>query len=130
MTQRAANITTFPPFTFISGVKKPIKVVYCSFNPSSKNAALIPTCYAGHINEALNFAFGALKDYHVIVVAMLGNGEPSAPSNDPDFPSDYSLRIRLYKFSVPVGPGAFGVSRVRMLLLDLVWVGGRFIIGL
>jgi hypothetical protein len=129
MTQRASNITTFPPFTFMSGVKKPIKV-YCSFYPSSKKAALVPTRYAGHINEALNFAFEALKDYRVIVVGMLGNGEPSAPSNDPDFPSDYSLRIRLYKFSVPVGPEAFGVSRVWMLLLDLIWVGGRLVIGL
>ena len=83
-----------PSFTFISGVTKPIKVAYHSFNPSSRKTALIPTCYAGRINETLNFTSGALKDYHVIVVAMLGNGESSAPSNDPDFPADYSLRYQ------------------------------------
>jgi homoserine acetyltransferase len=83
-----------PSFTFVSGVTKPIKVAYRSFNPSSKKTALVTTCYAGHINETLNFTFGALKDYHVIVVAMLGNGESSAPSNDRDFPADYSLRYQ------------------------------------
>lgn len=30
--------------------------------------------------------FNALKDYHVIDVAMLGNGESSSPSNTPGFP--------------------------------------------
>lgn len=83
-----------PSFTFVGGVTKPIKVAYRSFNPSSKKTALIPTCYAGHINETLNFTSGALKDYHVIIVAMLGNGESSAPSNDTEFPADYSLRYQ------------------------------------
>jgi pimeloyl-ACP methyl ester carboxylesterase len=83
-----------PSFKFVSGVTKPIKIAYRSFNPSGSKTALIPTCYAGYINETLNFTSGALKDYHVIVVAMLGNGESSAPSNNPDFPADYSLRYQ------------------------------------
>ena len=85
---------SIPSFTFTSGVKKDIKVAFRSFNPSSKKAALIPTCYGGRINDTLNFTSGALRDYHVIVVAMLGNGESSSPSNDESFPTDYSLRYQ------------------------------------
>jgi homoserine acetyltransferase len=83
-----------PSFKFVGGVTKPIKVAYRSFNPIGRKTVLIPTCYAGHINDTLNFTSGALKNHHVIVVAMLGNGESSAPSNDPDFPADYSLRYQ------------------------------------
>ena len=85
---------SIPSFTFVSGVKKPVKIAYRSFNPSGKKTALIPTCYGGRINDTLNFTSGALKDYHVIVVAMLGNGESSAPSNYSEFPADYSLRYQ------------------------------------
>jgi homoserine acetyltransferase len=42
----------------------------------------------------LNFSSRALEDYHVIIIAMLGNGESSSPSNDPSFPADYSLRYQ------------------------------------
>ncbi|CZT17733.1 uncharacterized protein RCC_03570 [Ramularia collo-cygni] len=84
-----------PDFTFAAGTRKAIKIAYRSFNPLSTNGAvLIPTCFGGRINKTLNFTSGALKDYHVIVVAMLGNGESSSPSNDADFPSDYSLRYQ------------------------------------
>lgn len=83
-----------PSFTFSNGTKNPIKVAYRSFNPSSQKTVLIPTCYGGRINTTLNFTSSALSSYHVIVVAMLGNGESSAPSNDPDFPADYSLRYQ------------------------------------
>jgi len=79
-------------FKFVSGITKPIKIAYRSFNPTSQKTVLIPTCYGGRINTTLNFTSGALRDYHVIVVAMLGNGESSSPSNDEDFPKDYSLR--------------------------------------
>ncbi|CZS98430.1 hypothetical protein WAI453_005822 [Rhynchosporium graminicola] len=81
-----------PSFKFTSGTTKDIKVSYRSFNSSSRRTVLIPTCYGGHINTTLNFTSGALKKYHVIVVAMLGNGESSSPSNDDEFPKDYSLR--------------------------------------
>lgn len=93
-----------PDFQFTAGTRKNIKVAYRSFNPSSqKGAVLIPTCFGGRIDTTLNFTSGALKDYHVIVVAMLGNGESSSPSNDPDFPSDYSLRYPvsgIWKYSL------------------------------
>ena len=75
---------------------KDIKVAYRSINPySTKGTILIPTCYQGRINKTLNFTSGALKDYNVIVVAMLGNGESSSPSNNADFPTDYSLRYQV-----------------------------------
>ncbi|KAL2073481.1 hypothetical protein VTL71DRAFT_10807 [Oculimacula yallundae] len=88
------GIQTFsiPSFKFTCGVTKDIKVAYRSFNQTSPRTVLIPTCYGGHINTTLNFTSGALKEFHVIVVAMLGNGESSSPSNDDDFPKDYSLR--------------------------------------
>lgn len=84
-----------PNFKFASGRTKDIKVAYRSFNPTSQKKVLIPTCYGGRINSTLNFTAGALKDYNVIVVAMLGNGESSSPSNDNDFPGDYSLRYQV-----------------------------------
>jgi pimeloyl-ACP methyl ester carboxylesterase len=85
---------SIPSFTFVNGFSKPVKVAYRSFNPSFKKTVLIPTCYGGRINDTLNWNAGALKDYHIIVVAMLGNGESSAPSNDPEFPANYSLRYQ------------------------------------
>ncbi|KJX97263.1 homoserine acetyltransferase like protein [Zymoseptoria brevis] len=86
---------TIPSFQFNGGAQKDINVAYRSFNPTSTaGTVLIPTCYGGRINTTQNFTSGALKDFHVIVAAMLGNGESSSPSNDPDFPSDYSLRYQ------------------------------------
>ena len=82
-------------FKFASGAKRQIKIAYQSFNPtSSKGTVLIPTCFGGRIKTTLNFTSGALKDYHVVVVAMLGNGESSSPSNDENFPADYTLRYQ------------------------------------
>jgi homoserine acetyltransferase len=82
-----------PDFQFASGATiKDVKVAYRSFNPTAPKTVLIPTCYGGRINDTLNFTSGALKDYHVIVVAMIGNGESTSPSNEPSFPTDYSLR--------------------------------------
>ncbi|RDW82078.1 homoserine acetyltransferase like protein [Coleophoma cylindrospora] len=76
-----------PDFQFSNGHRQPIKLAYRSFNPAgTKGTVLIPTCYGGRINSTLNFTTGALQDYQVIVVAMLGNGESSSPSNDPAFP--------------------------------------------
>jgi homoserine acetyltransferase len=80
-----------PSFTFASGTTlHELKVAYKSINPSStKGVVLIPTCYGGRINTTLSFTTAphdCLKDYHVVVVAMLGNGESSSPSNKPFFP--------------------------------------------
>jgi hypothetical protein len=86
---------SIPNFKFTSGEAKGVKVAYRSFNPTSPKTVLIPTCYCGRINATLNFTSGALKDYHVVVVAMLGNGESSSPSNDDDFPKGYSLRYQV-----------------------------------
>jgi homoserine acetyltransferase len=82
-----------PDFKFAGGATlKDVKIAYRSFNPSAPKTVLIPTAMGGKINDMDNFTSGALKDYHVIVVAMFGNGESTSPSNDPAFPSDYSLR--------------------------------------
>lgn len=87
---------SIPNFKFVGGTTKDIKVAYRSFNPTSaKGTVLIPTCFAGRINTTLNFTSGALKEYNVIVVAMLGNGESSSPSNDDEFPEVYSLRYQV-----------------------------------
>lgn len=81
-----------PQFKFASGGTQDVKIAYRSFNPTAVKTVLIPTCMGGRINGMLNFTSGALKQYHVIVVAKFGNGESTSPSNDPSFPADYSLR--------------------------------------
>lgn len=88
-----------PDFTFASGAKQSVKIAYQSINPTStKGTVLIPTCFGGRINTTLTFTTGALREYHVVVVAMLGNGESSSPSNDETFPRDYSLRYQVRFF--------------------------------
>lgn len=88
-----------PDFTFASGAKQSVKIAYHSINPTStKGTVLIPTCFGGRINTTLTFTTGALREYHVVVVAMLGNGESSSPSNDETFPRDYSLRYQVRSF--------------------------------
>ena len=88
------EIYTIPSFKFISGPELDIRVAYRSFNPSFLKAVCIPTCYGGRINDTLNFTAenGALASHHVIVIAMLGNGESSSPSNEPNFPKKLDYR--------------------------------------
>lgn len=83
-------------FTFQNGDTLPLRLAYREFNVESNKTALIPTCFRGRINTTLNFANGALRDYRVIVVALLGNGESSSPSNTANFPStiDYEDCVR------------------------------------
>ena len=83
-----------PSFTFTTGETLSIRVAYRSFNPASKKKACIPTCYGGRINNTLAFtgANQAFSSYHVVVVAMLGNGESSSPSNTPNFPKVLDYR--------------------------------------
>jgi homoserine acetyltransferase len=86
-----------PTFNFACGTTLPdVRVAYRSHNPSSTlGTILIPTCYGGLINTTLTFSTApndCLKDYHVIVVAMLGNGESSSPSNKKMFPLPGELR--------------------------------------
>lgn len=84
---------SIPDFVFAGGTMKDIKVAYRSINPNApKGTVLIPTCYQGRINKTFIFTSGALKDYNVVVVAMLSNSESTSPSNDVEFPKDYSIR--------------------------------------
>ena len=85
-----------PSFTFQSGsTLHGLKVAYRSFNPeSSAGTVLIPTCFSGKINGTATFSTGsasALSKYHVVVVAMLSNGESSSPSNKSFFPEPGAL---------------------------------------
>ncbi|KAL9599023.1 MAG: hypothetical protein Q9179_003700 [Wetmoreana sp. 5 TL-2023] len=75
---------------FTSGASLDIRIAYRSFNLSAQNAVIIPTYFGGRINTILNFTAekDALASYHVIVVAMLGNGESSSPSNELNFPKN------------------------------------------
>lgn len=78
-------------FTFQNGETLPlVRLAYRDFNPSGTKTALIPTCFRGRINTTLNFTNGALQSHRVIVVALLGNGESSSPSNTANFPSTIS----------------------------------------
>ncbi|KAL8686049.1 MAG: hypothetical protein Q9218_007385 [Villophora microphyllina] len=79
---------SIPSFKFASGDSLDIHVAYRSFNPSGVKTVIIPTCFGGRINDTLTFTGenGVFASYHVIVVAMLGNGESSSPSNESKFP--------------------------------------------
>ena len=88
---------TIPTFSFSSGTTlHDVRVAYRSFNSSSTaGVVLIPTCYAGLINTTLTLTsppYDALAKYHVVVVAMLGNGESASPSNKKFFPEVGELR--------------------------------------
>ncbi|KAL8670904.1 MAG: hypothetical protein Q9168_004571 [Polycauliona sp. 1 TL-2023] len=85
---------TIPSFKFVSGPSLDIGIAYRNFNPSARKTVCIPTCYGGRINDTLSFTARnqALHTYRVIVVAMLGNGESSSPSNCPDFPKELDYR--------------------------------------
>lgn len=89
---------TIPSFKFQSGETISVHVAYRSFNPSSPKRVCIPTCYGGLLNETLafNHAGGVLASYQVIVVAMLGNGESSSPSNTPHFPKRLDYRDQIH----------------------------------
>ncbi|KAL9601583.1 MAG: hypothetical protein Q9219_002417 [cf. Caloplaca sp. 3 TL-2023] len=86
-----------PSFNFTSGITLPIRIAYRSFNPSSTKKVLIPTCFGGRINTTLSFTSSdqCLSSYHAIVVAMLGNGESSSPSNDDKFPKTLDYRDQI-----------------------------------
>lgn len=47
--------------------------------------AVINTCFPRGIQTTLTFAQSALRDYKIIVIALLGNGESSSPSNTVGF---------------------------------------------
>lgn len=86
-----------PSFQFISHVTHSVRIAYRSLNSSSPRTVLIPTCYGGRINTTLTFTSPnqSLSSYRVVVVAMLGNGESSSPSNDPNFPTELDYRDQI-----------------------------------
>ncbi|CAK7243322.1 MAG: hypothetical protein STHCBS139747_004840 [Sporothrix thermara] len=74
-------------FTFSDGTTLPsVTVAYAELNPLATKTALVVTCFRGRLQNTCTFAQGALQDHRVIVVALLGNGESSSPSNTPGFP--------------------------------------------
>ena len=85
---------SIPSFKFVSGERIPVKVAYRSYNPSSSKTVCIPTCYGGLISSTLAFnsGDGVFSTHHVVVVAMLGNGESSSPSNTENFPKNLDYR--------------------------------------
>lgn len=89
---------SIPSFKFVSGESIPVRVAYRSYNSSSSETVCIPTCYGGIINSTLAYQSdsGVFSGHHVVVVAMLGNGESSSPSNTENFPKrlDYRDCIR------------------------------------
>lgn len=92
-TNDAIEFFDIPNFRFQDGtVLSHVRLAYQQFNRSATKIALIPTCFRGRIRSTLNFAQGALRDYRVIVVALLGNGESSSPSNTLGFPSTIDYR--------------------------------------
>lgn len=90
---------SLPSFTFSNGTTlHDLKIAYRSVNSSSTSGVvLIPTCYGGLINTTLSFTNSpndCLSKYHVIVVAMLGNGESASCSNKKFFPAPGELRYQ------------------------------------
>ncbi|KAK7751856.1 hypothetical protein SLS62_006157 [Diatrype stigma] len=84
----AIELYEIPNFTFRDGTTlSHVRLAYQQFNRGAKKVALLPTCFRGRIRSTPNFAQGALRDCRVIVVALLGNGESSSPSNTLGFPS-------------------------------------------
>ncbi|PVH76207.1 hypothetical protein DL98DRAFT_641734 [Cadophora sp. DSE1049] len=73
---------SIPSFSFNGGCSLPIRIAYRSYNSKLPRAVCVPTSEHSHINTTNNFTSGALKDYHVVVVAMLGNGESSPVYQD------------------------------------------------
>ncbi|KAI1098591.1 Alpha/Beta hydrolase protein [Jackrogersella minutella] len=86
-----------PDFTFQDGTSRShLRLAYQQFNKSATKIAVIPTCFRGRVQSTWNFSQGALREYRVIVVALLGNGESSSPSNTLGFPPtvDYPDCVR------------------------------------
>ncbi len=71
-----------PDFTFQDGTSLPsTHLAYLDINPTASKTALVISCFRGRLHTTPNFTSGVLKDHRVIVVALLGNGESSSPSN-------------------------------------------------
>ncbi|EOA86541.1 hypothetical protein ACJQWK_08288 [Exserohilum turcicum] len=75
-------------FKFHSGSTLPkLNLAYKILNPHNSKIAVVHTCFHGRINGTLTHANAALKNHKIILIALLGNGESSSPSNTPNFPA-------------------------------------------
>jgi homoserine acetyltransferase len=75
-------------FKFYNGSTLPeVKLAYKILNPHNSKIAVVHTCFKGRLDTTPTYADGALKNHKIILIALLGNGESSSPSNTPNFPS-------------------------------------------
>jgi homoserine O-acetyltransferase len=78
---------SIPNFTFHNGDTLPsVKLAYKILNPHNSKIAVVHTCFKGRLDTTLTHANGALKNHKIILIALLGNGESSSPSNTENFP--------------------------------------------
>ncbi|KAJ4357243.1 uncharacterized protein N0V89_001818 [Didymosphaeria variabile] len=78
---------TIPNFKFDNGDTLPeVKLAYQIINPQNKKVAVVNTCFKGRLNTTLTHSQGAFKDHKIILIALLGNGESTSPSNTQNFP--------------------------------------------
>jgi homoserine acetyltransferase len=74
-------------FKFCNGDTLPkLKVAYKILNPHNNKIAVVHTCFKGRLETTLTHANGVLKNHKIILIALLGNGESSSPSNTEKFP--------------------------------------------
>jgi homoserine acetyltransferase len=74
-------------FKFCNGDTIPkLKIAYKILNPHNSKIAVVHTCFKGRLDTTLTHANGALGNHKIILIALLGNGESSSPSNIENFP--------------------------------------------
>ncbi|KAL1612008.1 hypothetical protein SLS60_000231 [Paraconiothyrium brasiliense] len=78
---------TISNFKFENGDTLPeVKLGYQIINPQNTKVAVVNTCFKGRLSTTLTHSRGAFKDHKIILIALLGNGESTSPSNTQDFP--------------------------------------------
>lgn len=83
----ATQYYTLRNFKFENGDTLPeVKLAYQILNPQNEKVAVVNTCFKGRLSTTLTHSSGAFKNHKIILIALLGNGESSSPSNTPNFP--------------------------------------------
>ncbi|KAF2451152.1 alpha/beta-hydrolase [Karstenula rhodostoma CBS 690.94] len=78
---------TISNFKFENGDTLPeVKLAYQILNTEHKKVAVVHTCFKGRLDGTLTHSSGAFKGHRIILIALLGNGESSSPSNTSNFP--------------------------------------------
>ena len=97
---------TVDSFRLASGTSLPaLKLAYRTLGDARNPTILIPTCFGGRLSttmiELLKRPSLSQNHYHIVLVALIGNGESSSPSNTaspyhgPKFPTiEYADNIR------------------------------------